>query len=86
MPVVRFFQILDKCFNHWTKASLSCPALGNMLVITLSTMPPKENKSSLAWGLRHSSDMSNSQLEIFGSTLKIMSWRVDLRQTVGWLF
>lgn len=71
MPVIRFFQIFDKCFNHWTKASLSCSALGKVLAITLSRMPPKESKSSLAWGLRHTPDMSKSQLEIFGPTLKI---------------
>lgn len=20
MPVIRFFQVFDKCFNHWTKS------------------------------------------------------------------
>lgn len=86
MPVIRFFQILGKCFNHWTKASLSCSALGKVLVMTLGRMPPKDNKSSLVWGLRHTPDMSNSQFGIYGPTLKIMSWRVDLTRTVGWLF
>jgi len=30
--------------------------------------------------------MSDTQFEIFGPTLKIMSWRMELNWTVGWDF
>lgn len=48
-----FFQILDKCLNHWTIASSSCYAFRKVLAITLNAMTPKENKSSVPWGLKH---------------------------------
>lgn len=53
MPFIWFFQILDKCLNHWTIASSPCYAFRKVLAITLNAMTPKENKSSVPWGLKH---------------------------------